>query len=106
MSQAPQVAGLVSPPVSATNSNNSNMQPIVTQASHLNSHLTSQTGVVPGNLPTPSPLAAGLQTNASVAPGQLGTNQLYPGLPSFSNVDMTAFQGVDWGSIYGMGMYA
>lgn len=30
---------------------------------------------------------------------------VYPGLPTLPNVDMSAFQGVDWGSMYGMGMY-
>lgn len=31
--------------------------------------------------------------------------QVYPGLPTLPNMDMSAFQGVDWGSMYGMGMY-
>lgn len=30
---------------------------------------------------------------------------VYPGLPTLPNMDMSAFQGVDWGSMYGMGMY-
>lgn len=30
---------------------------------------------------------------------------VYPGLPTLPTMDLSAFQGVDWGSMYGMGMY-
>jgi RNA-binding protein Musashi len=43
------------------------------------------------------------QQAAAAAAGQAGGNP-YQGY-SLTNVDMSSFQGVDWGSMYGMGMY-
>lgn len=40
----------------------------------------------------------------AAAQGPNGVGNPYQGY-SLTNVDMSSFQGVDWGSMYGMGMY-
>lgn len=51
-----------------------------------------------GGTPTPAPAAAAPALAPPVAASP------YQGY-NLTNVDMTSFQGVDWGSMYGMGMY-
>ena len=52
---------------------------------------------------TPSQQAAGAAQAAAVA-AAAAAGHPYSGY-SLTNVDMSSFQGVDWSSIYGMGMY-
>lgn len=64
----------------------------------------------------PYPIPAATMAAAQQAPpqapqaqAQAQTAATAPGNPyqgySLTNVDMSSFQGVDWGSMYGMGMY-
>lgn len=55
-------------------------------------------GQAPGANPNPQPAAAAPQLAPPVAASP------YQGY-NLTNVDMSSFQGVDWGSMYGMGMY-
>lgn len=57
--------------------------------------------------PIPTAVAAPATTPAAACPAALAPPVAaapYQGY-SLSNVDMSSFQGVDWGSMYGMGMY-
>lgn len=51
--------------------------------------------------PTPAPPAAAAPAAALAPPVAASPYQGY----NLTNVDMSSFQGVDWGSMYGMGMY-
>lgn len=55
-------------------------------------------GGAPGATPAQAPTAAAPALAPPVTPSP------YQGY-NLTNVDMTSFQGVDWGSMYGMGMY-
>lgn len=55
-------------------------------------------GGAAGGTPTPAPAAAAPTLAPQVAASP------YQGY-NLTNVDMSSFQGVDWGSMYGMGMY-
>lgn len=62
--------------------------------------------------PAPAPGAAAAAVAAAAAassPAAAAAAAAAPGNPyqgySLTNVDMSSFQGVDWGSMYGMGMY-
>ena len=48
--------------------------------------------------------AAGAAQAAAAAAAAAAAGNPYSGY-SLTNVDMSSFQGVDWSSIYGMGMY-
>lgn len=53
----------------------------------------------------PNPLAAAAaQQAALVATNPLNATNPYQSY-ALANVDMSSFQGVDWSSVYGMGMY-
>ncbi|XP_055682839.1 RNA-binding protein Musashi homolog 2 [Lutzomyia longipalpis] len=54
--------------------------------------------------PQPQPAAPPTQTTAALAATPVAPGNPYQGY-SLTNVDMSSFQGVDWGSMYGMGMY-
>ncbi|XP_063697432.1 RNA-binding protein Musashi homolog Rbp6 [Culicoides brevitarsis] len=77
----------------------SNQQASATQATAQNAHASipvqhtyNNPGAQTGSLSmTSNPNAAGIP--------------VYPGLPTLPTMDLSAFQGVDWGSMYGMGMY-
>ncbi|RZF45058.1 hypothetical protein LSTR_LSTR002019 [Laodelphax striatellus] len=64
----------------------------------------------PVSAPTPAPqappaaAAPTLQTIAAGPPLSTAAGNPYQGY-NLTNVDMSSFQGVDWGSMYGMGMY-
>ncbi|XP_023289780.1 RNA-binding protein Musashi homolog 2 [Orussus abietinus] len=59
--------------------------------------------------PPPAPAPAPPQQAQSAAAAAAAAAAAGPGNPyqgySLTNVDMSSFQGVDWGSMYGMGMY-
>lgn len=89
---------------------NVNLPSSANQSSQINSHLSPQVGIPTitnsGAHNATQGLSVGSQTNATInAPGQLGQPAMYAGLPAFPSIDMAAFQGVDWSSMYGMGMY-
>lgn len=71
-----------------------------------NPALAQNVNVTPAN-PSANPAAPqpNVGQNPTLAQQQLaGHPAQYPGY-NLANVDMTGFQGVDWGSLYGMGMY-
>ena len=102
---------MVSPSVcSSTQAQNVSLPSSATQSSQLNSHLSPHVGIPTissnGAHNTTQGLSVGSQTNSTIsAPGQLGQPAIYTGIPTFPSIDMATFQGVDWSSMYGMGMY-
>lgn len=78
---------------------------VAAAASQQHQHATSMTGHT-AQPPTP---AQQQQANPAATHQLMPAHQLAAGNPyqgySLANVDMSSFQGVDWGSMYGMGMY-
>ena len=58
----------------------------------------------PGATPSQQAAQAGAAQAAAAAAAAAAAGNPYSGY-SLTNVDMSSFQGVDWSSIYGMGMY-
>ncbi|XP_053986752.1 RNA-binding protein Musashi homolog 2 isoform X3 [Hylaeus anthracinus] len=63
----------------------------------------------PAPAPAPPSAAAAAAAAAAATPAAAAAAAAAPANPyqgySLTNVDMSSFQGVDWGSMYGMGMY-
>ena len=81
--------------------------PTMAQAAHLTAVLPTVSRGGGGSLASPSVAATAGQLAAAAAaaanPGGPGPNP-YQGY-NLANVDMSSFQGIDWSSMYGMGMY-
>ena len=66
---------------------------------------SSQPGQQQQQQPAGNPAAAGNQAAVLAAAAAAGNTANYTTGYNLANVDMSSFQGVDWNSVYGMGMY-
>ena len=77
--------------------------PTMAQAAHLTTVIPTVSIGGGGSLASPTVAATASQLAAAAAAAAGGQNP-YQGY-NLANVDMSSFQGIDWSSMYGMGMY-
>ena len=77
--------------------------PVGAAAAAAGGMLSSVSGAATGGTGGGS-VATGQPVAAATAAGAAGTPNPYQGY-NLANVDMSSFQGIDWSSVYGMGMY-
>ncbi len=78
--------------------------PTMAQTAHLTAVLPTVSIGGGGSLTSPSVTTTASQLAAAAAAAVAGGQNAYQGY-NLANVDMSSFQGIDWSSMYGMGMY-